>query len=119
MHTNKENGKKYIGITSQSPKRRWQNGAGYGTQPYFYRAILKYGWFGFRHDILFQNLEKEEAEAKERELISLYETQDPEKGYNLTSGGEDCKKMSEEAKRKISMARKGIPRSDETKTKIS
>ena len=49
-HTNKENGKVYIGITSQEPKRRWQNGAGYyGT--YFYYAIQKYGWDGFEHDI--------------------------------------------------------------------
>lgn len=37
-HTNKINGKVYIGITSQNVKRRWQNGAGYyGT--YFYNAI--------------------------------------------------------------------------------
>lgn len=46
-HTNKINGKVYIGITSQNVKRRWQNGAGYyGT--YFYNAIKKI-WLEFVH----------------------------------------------------------------------
>lgn len=29
MHVNKLNDKKYIGITCQTPSRRWQNGYGY------------------------------------------------------------------------------------------
>lgn len=36
------NGKRYIGITKQEPKRRWRDGKGYEGQA-VYNAILKYG----------------------------------------------------------------------------
>jgi len=59
MHTNKLNGKKYIGITQQEPKKRWKSGYGYsyGASPHFERAIKKYGWAkGFDHEILYTGL---------------------------------------------------------------
>ena len=49
VHTNKANGKKYIGITCRNPEVRWRNGAGYKRHPKFYAAIQKYGWDGFTH----------------------------------------------------------------------
>ena len=57
--------KYYIGITSQDIKRRWQNGYGYKTNTYFWRAIQKYGWNNFEHVILKTNLTKDEAEKFE------------------------------------------------------
>lgn len=63
------NNKVYIGITQQEPKQRWQGGKGYKENQYFYRAIQKYGWDNFQHEILFENLTKQEAEKKEIELI--------------------------------------------------
>ena len=52
MHTNKINGKKYIGQTFQNIEYRWrQDGSGYKGQP-FYNAIEKYGWDNFEHKIL-------------------------------------------------------------------
>ena len=30
------NGKKYVGITSQKPEKRWNHGEGYQRHPYFY-----------------------------------------------------------------------------------
>lgn len=87
-HTNKISTKKYIGITCQKPNKRWQNGNGYKTQPQFWRAIQKYGWEEFTHEILFSDLTKEEAEAKEVELIAKWRTNQPEYGYNSTTGGE-------------------------------
>ena len=43
-HTNKLNGKCYIGITQQlNYKKRWGYGAGYSKQLKFYNAIEKYG----------------------------------------------------------------------------
>lgn len=81
-------GKKYYGITSQEPNRRWQNGNGYKYNEYFTRAINKYGWDNFEHTILFSELTKEEAEAMEQTYIALHNTTNPKYGYNLTKGGE-------------------------------
>ena len=87
-HTNKKNNKKYIGITSKEPKRRWgKNGIYYQTQ-FFHRAINKYGWDGFEHDILYMDLTEEEAKQKEVELIKKYNTKNRNFGYNLTDGGD-------------------------------
>lgn len=91
-HTNKINGKKYIGITCQESDVRWgHKGNNYlQKQPYFAKAIKKYGWNGFTHEILFESLTAQEANDKEIELIAFYHTYvgDPECwGYNLTRGG--------------------------------
>ena len=42
-HTNKVNGKVYIGQTKQTPTQRWRNGNGYKNNVYFYHSIQKYG----------------------------------------------------------------------------
>ena len=88
MHTNKINGKKYIGITSYPTIKRWgTKGQGYKTQ-YFNRAITKYGWDNFEHEVLFNFLEEKIAKEKEIELIAKYKTKDKRFGYNLTDGGD-------------------------------
>lgn len=130
------NGKVYIGITNkQPPEKRWYSGgSGYKRQQLFWRAIQKYGWDNFKHDILFENLTKDEACEKEIELIKMYDSTNPDKGYNCSSGGENSlsgvqwtddmksnrsklytgdgnpfygKKHSEESKEKMSKAQKG------------
>lgn len=93
------NGKVYIGITMQPPERRWNNGDGYKHQ-FFYRAIQKYGWDNFTHEILFSNLTKEQACEKEMELISLYDSTNFKNGYNLSYGGEHSTPTAE-TKQKI------------------
>lgn len=86
-HVNKVNGKQYIGITN-NPERRWKNdGYEYKNSPKFWRAICKYGWDNFEHNILFSGMTFEEACEKEIELIALYRTQDKDLGYNIASGG--------------------------------
>ena len=109
MHTC-PNGKKYIGITSQAPERRWQKGKGYayGSSPYFYNAIEKYGWDNIEHTILFRNLTKEEAERKEVELIKEHKTSQRKYGYNIDLGGSSCGKHSEEYKIRMSNMQKEI-----------
>lgn len=89
MHNNKHNNKKYIGITKQDPIKRWQNGNGYKGQYYFYNAILEYGWDGFEHVILKENISQLEAVELEKYYISLFNTTNPDSGYNISSGG-DC-----------------------------
>ena len=92
MHTSPSN-KKYIGVTSQKPERRWRkNGTGYKDHIYFWRAIQKYGWDNFEHDILYANLTKEEAEQKEVELIAYYNSNNIGFGYNMSIGGESGSK---------------------------
>lgn len=124
QHKNKINGKIYIGITKQEPEQRWRHGEGYKSSPHFYAAIQKYGWDNFEHNILFENLTKEEACQKEQELIAKYNSMDREFGYNSTSGG-DIFTMNEETKQKISQALMGNknglghPCSEEKKKKIS
>ena len=100
------NGKVYIGITSQSLKQRWKrNGTGYKTNEHFYRAILKYSWDNIKHEILFENLTKEEAEQKEIELIAFYKSNNFNYGYNIENGGNtNC--VSEKTKLKIGIAKK-------------
>lgn len=95
MHVNKINGKIYIGITRQTVEQRWKtNGKGYKKQC-FYKAIKKYGWNNFNHIILFDKLTKEEAESKEKELISYYKSNNSEFGYNIENGGLRGDKTSE------------------------
>lgn len=124
-HTNKYNGKVYIGITSREVEQRWGiDGANYKSSPHFYAAIQKYGWDGFEHEILYSDLSKEEACLKEQELIQLYNSMDDKFGYNQTSGGEYYI-MSEESKAKLSKSMigntngLGHPCSEEKKKKIS
>lgn len=88
IHTNKRNGKKYVGITSKKPAQRWNSGYGYYLNKPFYHAIKKYGWNdGFKHDIVAEGLTAEQAASLERELIAQYDSNDPQHGYNRTGGG--------------------------------
>lgn len=96
------NGKRYVGITSQNIRRRWRNGAGYKNNEYFTRAILKYGWDNFTHEIVAQGLTQEEAEKKEVELIAKYDSANPQKGFNIDLGGNSTGKRSESTKKKLS-----------------
>lgn len=127
VHTNKVNGKKYVGQTCQKPEHRWgKDGNGYlhknkngeYTQLLFARAIDKYGWDNFNHEIISNNLTKEEADNEERKLIEKYETMNPSKGYNSKDGGSNGK-PSGEIRRKIGEKSRGRIMSDETKKKMS
>lgn len=93
--------KYYVGITSMIPTYRWANGQGYCTQ-IFYRAIEKYGWNNFEHEIFASNLTKEEAEQIEIKLILLLASNDYRYGYNIDGGGSTKKNVSDCTRQKIS-----------------
>ena len=88
VHTNKANGMRYVGITKQKLEQRWARGYGYYKQEHFFRAIKKYGWNGFTHEVVLSGVSKEAACAEEQRLIELYQTTDNTKGYNKSTGGE-------------------------------
>lgn len=85
VHTNKINGKKYVGQSSNIVER-WRNGGkNYFSSIKFFRAIQKYGWENFTHEILYENLNKEAANKIERDLIRKYDSIN--NGYNIQEGG--------------------------------
>lgn len=117
------NGKKYVGGTVRSPKRRWNNGNGYTGNLSFYNDIQKYGWNNIKHEI-FETKSKCLMAYWERLLIYHYNTIDNEFGYNQTSGGEQFSgwQCNEDLKNKMSKIVKGRklkPLSEDTKKKIS
>ena len=128
-------GKRYIGITSKKPEKRWKNGRGYRKNTPFGFAIEKYGWNDIQHNILFNDLTEKEAKWLENYLICYYWTFvgfNDSKGYNCTLGGEGSLGYiaSEEARKKISDSNKGRTvwnkgkkgkqhHSEETKIKMS
>ena len=87
IHTNKVNGKRYIGVTTGKPEIRWANGNGYKSNSYFSAAIKKYGWNNFDHFILEVN-SPELMYRLEQQYISYYKTTDNRYGYNISLGGE-------------------------------
>lgn len=113
------NDKKYIGITKLKPNIRWRNGDGYKTQQYFYKAIKKYSWENIEHKILYENLTKEEAEQKEVELIKHYKSNNNKYGYNIESGGNLNKEISEVTRKRQRDAHLGYITKEETKRKLS
>lgn len=104
------NGKRYVGITSQRPEKRWKNGHAYQNQRYVWNAINKYGWHNIKHDVLYEGLTKFEACAIEQALIAEWKTATKEFGYNLSTGGE-CSatghKVSAETRKRMSESHKG------------
>lgn len=95
-------GKVYVGITKLSLSFRWNQGRGYKRCKLFYRAIQKYGWSNFIHEVVLEGVTKSEAIYAEKYLIKWYKLHNL--SYNITDGGESTTgfHMPEDAKRKIS-----------------
>lgn len=111
------NNKVYIGITSQKPEYRWRNGKKYNNNKYMTNAINKYGWENIEHIILYDNLTKQEAESKEKELIKKYKSNIREYGYNILDGGNVSNGMTEDGKKRMINKNKGKHRSLDTEFK--
>ena len=104
--------KNYIGQTMQTIEQRWgKNGRRYlGRDSVFARAIKKYGWNNFNHEILevIENESREELllELNKLECYYIKKYNSFMNGYNSTTGGERNKLMSEAVREKQSEARK-------------
>lgn len=86
--TNKNNNKKYIGITTNL-KRRIISHKCSASNSYFHRSIEKHGFESFRIEILamFNDISFQELCIQERSYIDKYRKNGC-KLYNLTDGGE-------------------------------
>lgn len=93
------NHKVYIG-QSRNISKRWKNHrylANSGQDTYLYRAMNKYGIENFQFTVIEQ-CSIEQLDEREKYWIKYFQSNDREKGYNLTSGGEgnDSLKLSKE-----------------------
>jgi group I intron endonuclease len=114
------NGKVYVGQTHNVAARRSSHfyAARKGLKRPLYCAIRKYGIENF----LFETLEEcEEAviDAREQYWVSQLDSCNPEKGYNLTSGGKQYRIVSEATIQKIRAARAKQVITDEHRQRIS
>ena len=106
--TNCINQKSYIGLTVNDAETRFKkhismiysNGCSA-----LYAAFKKYGVENFIVETICVSNNKKELMSLEKHYISESNTVSPN-GYNLTSGGENCK-VTDETKRKISKTLKG------------
>lgn len=151
LRTNLVNGKQYVGQAQnmQYRENQWRCMKNHYAGRLINNARNKYGFENWSLKILAECDNQEELNKLEVYYINIYNTKAPN-GYNLTDGGcggnlgyhhtEDAKRkiskankismkgrhISEEAKKKMSFAKKGKPspmlgkhHSEETKKKIS
>ena len=93
---NRIDGKSYIGKTGKSLDRRWnEHVRSINSSPktrhgrnYFHRALRKYGVDQFDRCILADGLDVDGVNAMEIYYIALFNSNDPEFGYNCTIGGD-------------------------------
>jgi group I intron endonuclease len=107
--TNKVNGKKYVGQTSQGIERRWAEHC-YASQTrkfLLHKAIQKYGKDNFEVAILASAPFPEALDDLERFHIAQHKSIVPN-GYNLESGGSKYKTLSEDIKLKIKQSNTGF-----------
>lgn len=111
-HINKSNGKMYFGITKNTISQRYHGSHGYVGCPIFYNAIKKYGWDNFIHLALYEHFTRQEAELAEIIFIHTFDTTNPERGYNIQSGGQSTGEVSEEGHRRLVEAASGANAAD-------
>ncbi len=120
---NKINGKYYIGKTTQSLDKRWKQHVynstrtRYPINTHFYNAIRKFGSKNFEVRELLQCSDFISLDLAEEYFISFFDSTNKSFGYNCSFGGEGGRK-TEEVKRKISLSHKGKKLSENHKRNI-
>lgn len=119
------NGKSYIGQTKQEFNSYMNDYLNLSKNENYksynrliYKAIRKYGWDNVLKEILF-TVSEEFVDDVERYFIKLYNSTNKIFGYNIEDGGCKNKHLSEETRKKISIANIGKIRSEEVKKSLS
>lgn len=115
---NDVNQKLYVGQTKH-PQKRWtaHKSAKKNTYP-INRALKKYGADNFTYQLLEGHYSLEELNEAEAYWIRLLGTMNPSIGYNVRPGG-NVEVLSEESRKKMSLAKIGAIVPEETRKKIS
>jgi group I intron endonuclease len=119
--TNKINGKKYVGQTTQRMEQRWRGHI--ETSKYrnknkqaIHSSIKKYGKENFLIEKIEEADNQDTLNEKEKYWIFKLDTViDNGKGYNMRLGGQQGGACSENTKKKISNSNKGRPCKEEVK----
>lgn len=105
VHTDKTNGKQYIGQSIQPSKRRWRETA-YRSSVIFYNALRARGGFSqFESKIIEYALSQKELDLLEEKYIKEYKTLAPN-GYNALSIAVGKVVYTPEVRKKISDSHK-------------
>jgi hypothetical protein len=107
--TNEKTGKSYIGYTSKTIEDRWKIHLKFSKRKnnknHFSCAIRKYNLSDWKKEILISKIKNiQEAERKEIEMISKYDTY--KNGYNSTLGGIGLKETTELVRKNMSVSAK-------------
>ena len=112
--TNKINGHKYIGQTTQPLNKRWQQhiheSNRMSSKP-IHRAFRKYGVDKFNIKII-DECDANLLNEREQYWIEQYNTFESAEGYNATSGG-DSPVFDQQTKNKISNSMSNVERTDQ------
>lgn len=118
--TNNVNGKIYVGQTTVEVSQRWRShkkAVGH-VDTRLYRAINKYGDSNFTVTDIANAGDRKSLDAAENYFITMYESCDRARGYNLREGGFHGR-FSEEARQKMSAWQKGRKLTPEHRENIS
>lgn len=90
----------------ENRKRGHLYGARKGAPQRIYRSMRKHGFENFVFEILEECVD-DVVNEREQHWVAHFDSFNPEKGYNMTSGGLQNTHVSDETKKKLSEALKG------------
>jgi group I intron endonuclease len=100
--------KVYIGQTVDFDRRMAFYAGGHCKgQRHLHSAILKYGWYNFKKEVLCPSYSQSELDQLEIDAIKDHQAANPSYGYNLSLGGVGGGKRNAETKARCHLAQLG------------
>ena len=109
----------YFGVTNNVARRYREHISPKSRCLYLKGAIQKYGELAFYFTVEIEGLTLDEANQYEDFFVEVYDTINPEKGYNLKYGGGNKGSPNVATRKKIGEANKGKTRTEEHRRKLS